>query len=266
MSRDTEYISRWHRAWLYVLLSALLAFLAAPIFVVIPVSFSNTSTLQFPPQALSLQWYDRLFSSARWASSAYNSLLAAVLTVCFTIPFGTMAAYGLNSIRSRAGKLISASLMLPLVVPLILIAIGLYFLYARLGLINTMTGLVAAHTMYTLPLAITLIAAGFKRFDQNQEMVARSLGANRFKAFLTVTLPQVKFSILSACFLTFIASFDEVVIALFVSGGPNATLPRQMFNQLRNSIDPTIAAISTLLIALALMVFAAMQLLKSHEA
>ncbi len=266
MSQDTNYIPHWHRAWLYILLALLLAFLAAPIFVVIPVSFSNTSTLQFPPESLSLQWYVRLFSSARWQSSAYNSMLAALLTVCCTIPLGIMAAYGLNSIRTGLGKFISATLMLPLIVPLILVAIGIYFLYARLGLINTMVGLVAAHTMYTLPLAITMIAAGLRRFDRNQEMVARSLGANRLKAFMTVTLPQIKFSVMSAGFLTFIASFDEVVIALFISGGSNATLPRQMFNQLRNSIDPTIAAISTLLIALALIVFAAMQFLKSNEA
>src|SRR5262249_48116360 len=155
-------------------------------------------------------------------------------------------------ISPRIAKVAWGVLMLPLAVPLILVAIGVYFLYARLGLINTIPGLVAAHTMYTLPLGVMMIAAGLRKFDQSQEMVARSLGANRLKAFLTITLPQIKFSVISAGFLTFIASFDEVVIALFISGGPNATLPRQMFNQLRNSIDPTIAAVSTVLIVLAL--------------
>jgi len=265
VSRDSEYVSYWRRTWLYVLMVLLLLFLAAPIFVVIPVSFSNTATLQFPPESLSLQWYERLIETPRWRLSAYNSLVAACLTVCCTIPFGVLAAYGLNAISSRLAKALWGVLMLPLAVPLILLAIGVYFLFARVGLINTMPGLVAAHTMYTLPVAVMMIAAALRKFDQSQEMVARSLGASRGRAFFTVTLPQIKFSVISASFLTFIASFDEVVIALFISGGPNATLPRQMFNQLRNSIDPTIAAVSTILIVLALVVFTAMQLSRSSE-
>jgi putative spermidine/putrescine transport system permease protein len=262
---DTKYIRYYHRSWLYGVLALVLIFLIAPIFIVVPVSFSPTELMQFPPESFSFRWYDRLLTSTSWRNSAVNSLLTAVCTVCLTIPFATLAAYGLHASESRLAKLIWVVLMLPIIVPLILLAIGIYFLYAVVGLINTMPGLIAAHTMYTLPIATTLIASGFKRYDPNQEMVARSLGANRLLAFLKVTLPQIKRSLISAAFLTFIASFDEVVIALFVSGGPNSTLPRQMFNQLQISIDPTIAAISSILIVLALLVFTVMQLAGSDD-
>ncbi len=146
-------------------------------------------------------------------------------------------------------------------VPVILIAIGVFFLYAKLGLNNTIPGLVMAHSMLALPFVLITVSAGLKTYDMNQEMVARSLGASRLKAFLTVTLPQIRFSIISGALLAFITSLDEVVVALFISGGENATLTRRMFNALRDEIDPTIAAISTILIAVSVLALVLAQIL-----
>jgi putative spermidine/putrescine transport system permease protein len=137
---------------------------------------------------------------------------------------------------------------LPIIVPVILVAVGVFHLYAKLGLNYTITGIVIAHTAMALPFVIITVLSGFKNYDFNQELAARSLGASRPEALLTITLPQLKFSIQTGALLAFITSLDEVVVAMFVSGGENATITRRMFNSLRDQIDPTIAAISTCLI------------------
>jgi putative spermidine/putrescine transport system permease protein len=250
------HVPTWRRAWLFGFAGLTLFFLIAPILIVIPLSFSGNSTMHFPPETWSFRWYERLFFSNYWRLSAINSLTTATATVLITVPIALMAAYGLTVTRSSVTQWIWGVILTPLIVPLILIAVGIYFLYSSIGIVNTIPGLVAAHVMYTLPIAVVTIASGLSKFDMTQETAARSLGANRLRAFLDVTLPQIKASVVAAAFLSFITSFDEVVIAMFVAGGPVATLPRQMFNQLRNSIEPTIAAVSSLLILLAFVAFA----------
>ena len=168
----------------------------------------------------------------------------------------------MHTSRSRFTQLAYATFMLPLIIPGILIAIGIFLLYAQLGLNNTLTGIVLAHSVMAIPLVVILVASSFKSYDMNQEMVARSLGASRPWAFLTVTLPQIKTSVISAALLAFITSLDEVVISLFIAGGDKATLTRRMFNALRDEIDPTIAAISTLLILISILLLGLTQLLQ----
>ena len=135
-----------------------------------------------------------------------------------------------------------------MVVQIILIGIGVFYSYVNLHLVNTLTGLVLAHTMLALPVVMMVVGAALRSFDLNQEMVARSLGATRLQAFLQVTLPQIQFTVVTAAVLAFLTSFDEIIVSLFVSGGENSTLTRNMFNALRDQVDPTIAAISTLII------------------
>jgi putative spermidine/putrescine transport system permease protein len=134
------------------------------------------------------------------------------------------------------------------IVPVILVAIGVFYVYARIRLVNSLAGIVLAHGMLALPLVLLVVGSALKSFDMNQEMVARSLGASRARAFWSVTLPQIRFSLVSTALLSFLTSFDEVILALFIAGGSNSTLTRNMFNALRDQIDPTIAAISTLMI------------------
>jgi len=136
-----------------------------------------------------------------------------------------------------------------MIVPVILIAIGAFYAFGRIGLNNSITGLVLAHTAMATPLVMILITAALRSYDLNQERVARSLGASRLKAFFMVTLPQIKFSVVTAALLSFLTSFDEVIISIFISGGSNATLTKHMFAALRDFIDPTIAAISTIMVA-----------------
>jgi putative spermidine/putrescine transport system permease protein len=134
-------------------------------------------------------------------------------------------------------------------------------LFAPIGLNNTIVGLVLAHSSLAIPLVVISVATSLKSYDMNQEMVARSLGASRARAFLLVTLPQLRFAVVTSAVLSFLTSFDEVVIAMFVSGGDNSTLTRNMFNALRDQIDPTIAAISTVMIVISSLLVGLTQLL-----
>ena len=163
-------------------------------------------------------------------------------------PLGMLAAYALFVSGHRAARAIFAFLITPMIVPVILIAIGTFYAFGRTGMNNTITGIVLAHTVLASPLVMIVITAALRNYDLNQERVARSLGATRTRAFFVITLPQIKFSVVIAALLSFLTSFDEVIIAIFVSGGVNATLTKHMFAALRDFIDPTIAAISTIMI------------------
>jgi putative spermidine/putrescine transport system permease protein len=255
-------ISHAQRLWLYVLGCLVLLFLILPSLLVIPLSFSDSRYLAFPPPSWSTRWYEAYFEALEWREATRTSFVAATLTMIISTVLGTLAAYSLHTSQSRYTRIIYATFMMPLIIPGILIAIGVFLLFAQLGLNNTMTGIVLAHSVMAIPLVVITVASGLKSYDITQEMVARSLGASRPWAFLTVTLPQIKVSVVSAALLAFITSLDEVVISLFIAGGDNATLTRRMFNALRDEIDPTIAAISTLLILLSVVLLALTQLLK----
>ncbi len=237
------------RLWLYLLSGLVMAFLLAPTLIVVPMSFSDSQYLEFPPRIWSLRWYEHYFGSNEWVQATFISLKAAVLTVLVATPFGTMAAYGLFVSNFRFARLVFLLLVTPIMVPVILVAIGIFYVYAKVNLVNTIFGLVMAHSILAIPLVLVVVSSALKSYDMNQEMVARSLGATRLRAFLLITLPQIRFSVITAALLSFLTSFDEVIIALFISGGPNATITRRMFTALRDQIDPTIASISTILIA-----------------
>ncbi len=258
-------ITHLRRLWLYIVAGLVMVFLILPVFIVIPMSFSDSVYLEFPPREWSLRWYSNYFGSIEWRDATWISIQAACFTVLLATPLGTAAAYGLHLSGSRFAGLVRAALATPLMVPVILIAIGVFFLFAIFGLNNTMLGLVLAHTTMALPFVVITVSSGLLTYDINQEKVARSLGATRFKAFLTVTLPQIRLSIISGALFAFITSLDEVVIALFISGGPNATITRRMFNSLRDQIDPTIAAISTILIAISVTLLLLSQLISRRH-
>jgi putative spermidine/putrescine transport system permease protein len=172
-----------------------------------------------------------------------------VLTALLATPLGVLAAYGLQASRTRFANALTMLLLTPIVIPVILIGIGVFYAYVKLHLVNTLLGLVLAHSMLALPVVMMVVSSALKTFDMNQERVARSLGASRFQAFVLVTLPQIRFTVATGAVLAFLTSFDEIVVSLFISGGDHSTLTRNMFNALRDQVDPTIAAISTLIVA-----------------
>lgn len=242
------------RFWLYAFAALVISFLIAPILIVVPMSFSPTESLSFPPSSLSLRWYGYFFNSPEWMDAAFVSLRAALLTVILATPLGVAAAYSLHVSQGPVSRLVQVLLMVPLIIPVILIAIGVFFLYARLNLNNTVAGLVFAHSLLAIPFVLVTVLAGLRRYDMTQEMVARTLGASRLRAFLQITAPQISTSIVAGSLFAFVTSFDEVVIALFVSRGAASTLTRKMFTSLRDQVSPVIASISTMLIAVAILV------------
>ncbi len=255
---DTQ-ITRRGRLWLYCVGALVICFLIAPTVVVAPMSFSASQYLEFPPREWSLSWYENYWNSREWLAATRTSLLAAIFTALLATPLGVAAAYGIAASGARAGA-VSLILLSPMMVPVILSGVGIFYVYVKFGLVNTMLGLVLAHSVLALPLVFVVSAAGMKNFDMNQERVARSLGASRWRAFYTVTLPQIRFSVISGALLAFLTSFDEVIVALFIAGGDNSTITRAMFLALRDQIDPTIAAVSTIMIAVTTALFVVAQI------
>lgn len=254
-------ITHGQRSWLYVLAGIIMILLVAPTVIVIPMSFSNSQYLEFPPRVWSARWYDNYFQSAEWMAATWTSLKVGFLTMLLATPLGVMAAYGLFVSNFRHAQLIFITLITPMMVPVVLVGIGVFYAYVKLGMVNTIIGVALAHAILAIPLVLIITSSALKSYDMNQELVARSLGATRFYAFMTITLPQIKFAVITSALLSFITSFDEVVIAMFVSGGENSTLTRSMFNALRDQIDPTIASISTIMILISTSLLVATQLM-----
>ena len=261
---DTQVTHR-DRLWLYVAAVIIMLLLVIPTFIVIPMSFSDSQYLEFPPSNWSVRWYDEYFGSSKWMRATVTSLQVGVLTMLVATPLGTAAAYALFVSGHRAARAIFMFLITPMIVPVILIAIGTFYAFGRVGLNNTITGLVLAHTVLAAPLVMIVITASLRTYDLNQELVARSLGASRLKAFFAITLPQIKFSVVTAALLSFLTSFDEVIVAIFVSGGVNATLTKHMFAALRDYIDPTIAAISTIMVLISSVLLLATQFIGNRQ-
>jgi putative spermidine/putrescine transport system permease protein len=226
----------------------ILVFLSGPSLIVLPLSFSDDTVLRFPPHAWSSRWYSAFFASTEWRAAALRSLLVAIATTLLATSAGIATALAL---RDRAGGWVNATriaVLSPIFVPGVLFGIAVLFLYAQLGLNNTLLGLVLAHAAVALPFVTVLVEAGITQLDRSLEVAAASLGAPPLRVLLTVTLPMLRPSILTAALFAFLASFDEIAIAYFISSGDYATLPRRMFSALRDSIDPTIAVVSSLLI------------------
>ncbi|MGI6247447.1 MAG: ABC transporter permease [Pseudochelatococcus sp.] len=237
------------RFFLYGFVALVLVWLMVPVVIIVPMSFSDSRFLAFPPPAWSLRWYEAYLGSAAWMQATRVSLIVAFASAVIATVMGTAAAYALNMTSSRLVRNLQVILFLPLVVPIVITAVGIFFIYANTGLLATMTGLILANVMLGLPYVVTSVLVGLRKFDPVQEMVSRSLGMNRFRTFFIVTLPQIRPSVISGMLFAFISALDETVVALFISGGEYQTLTKRMFTALRDEIDPTIAAISSLLTA-----------------
>ncbi|WP_019938023.1 ABC transporter permease [Bordetella sp. FB-8] len=241
------------RAILIAAVVLILAFLLLPVLIVVPLSFSDTRFMTFPPPALSLRWYEAFFGNPEWLAALRTTMIASFSSVIIATPCGIAAAYAIEHGSHPLIRQLKTVLMLPLMVPIIIVAVGVFFVYSQFGYVNTLSGLIVADAMLGLPYVLISVGASLRSFDHAQEMAARSLGMNRFRSFMAVTLPQIRSSVVSGAVFIFIQSLDETVVALFVSGGDNQTLTRRMFISLRDEIDPTIAAISTMLTTLTLM-------------
>ncbi len=253
------------RALLWGLAALVLVFLIAPIIVIVLASFNSTPFLQFPPQGWSLRWYTRFFDQPRWYEAAVLSLQVAIVVTIAATALGTLAAIGLVRGRTRARAALELFFVSPMVVPVIVMAVGLYFLLAPLRLTGTATALCLGHTVAATPVVLVIVAAALRLSDGSLELAARSLGATWWRTLRYVTVPSVAPAIAAAAAFAFLVSFDEVVLAVFLGGPDATTLPKRMWESMRFEIDPTLTAISTMLTALAIALLATAQVMRRAD-
>ncbi|GAB3504610.1 ABC transporter permease [Amycolatopsis cihanbeyliensis] len=234
------------RIWV-VLVAALLL---APTLVVIPMSFSASETFEFPPREWSLRWYEEFFSSHAWMSSVLNSLQIGLLTAVLATAVGVAAAIGLDRTGFRGREMLRSAAMAPMIVPGIVVAVAIYGTFLRWQLNGTLLGFVLAHTVLALPFVVTSVATSLAGYDRVVETAAASLGASWWTTFRKVTLPLLAPGVASGFVFAFVVSLDEVMIALFLQTPDIRTLPVQMYNSITLEIDPTIAAASSLIVAI----------------
>jgi putative spermidine/putrescine transport system permease protein len=250
--------------WAFCL--CVLFFLAAPILVVVPLSFNAEVFLNFPIKEFSLRWYAKIIADPYWQSAALKTLIVGSSTAMLSTVLGTLAALGLSSRMLPARSVILAILLTPLIIPLIIIAISLYFFFARIGLIGTLTGLVIGHTLIATPFVVLTVLATLAGYDWRLNQAAASLGAGPGRVFRTVTLPLVLPGIATGALFAFAVSLDEIVIALFVAGSEQHTIPRAIWRGVRQEIDPTILAVACLLILLSVVLLGLAGLLRHRTA
>lgn len=253
---------RARRAALIAYCALVFAFLVLPILAVVPLSFNPGSFLVFPEGGLSLRWYRALVESPQWTHSFANSLKIAIATTLIATPLGTLAAIGLAHMQSRAKPMIVAIISAPLVVPIVVVAVAFYFLFAPLGLVNGPVGLIVAHSALALPFVVIVVHASLHGLDSELLRAASSLGARPATVLFHVLVPLMAPGIAAGAVFAFMTSFDETTVALFIAGPEQRTLPIQMFEGVREQISPAIAAAATLLVIASTLLLGAAELLR----
>lgn len=239
--------------WLDGIVGLTAVFLIAPSVVVVVMSFSSGYLMTFPPPGFGIEWYRNFFASSRWTDSTVTSLNIAVVSTVIATALGTLCAFGFDRGRPRAGGAIIGLILSPLIVPVVITAIGMFMTYQKLG-VGSYVGLVAAHTVMGIPYVFITVWAALREIDPDLDLAAANLGANPARAFLKVTVPLILPSILIGAIFAFASSWDEVVIAIFLATPQMRTLPVTMWEETRQSVDPTIAAASSMLTAATLLI------------
>jgi putative spermidine/putrescine transport system permease protein len=227
-------------------------FLIVPTLIVIPISFGNQNDLQFPPTSYSLALFSQFFGDAGWWKSVVQSAIVAVLTTALTLLLCLPAAFSLQRSALWGRKAIHALAMAPLLVPVVVLGLGLYLQFSVLGLLDQTTSLVLSHTMLATPFVMVSLTSGLAHIDPALESAALVMGASKTRIFFKVVLPQLKSALFAGGFFAFLISFDEVVVAFFLTGPNTQTLPVKMYSAIRWEISPIIAVVATLLTVLSL--------------
>jgi putative spermidine/putrescine transport system permease protein len=225
-----------------------LAFLLLPLALMAPVSVSVDSFVSWPPRGFTLAWYGGVFASPAWADAALRSVLVALATATLCLVLVVPACLSMRGLSNRAATAVFAALVSPLIVPRLVIATGLFWLYARIGLVGTDIGLVLGHTVIALPYTLLAVAAVLRTHDWRLDAAAGSLGAAPWRVVRHVTLPLIGTGLAAASLFAFVTSFDELNVALFTLGGVSATLPKMMWDEATMRFSPTLAAVSTLVL------------------
>lgn len=243
--------------------------MVAPIVIVAIASFSGDGYLKFPPESFSTRWYERFLGDPRWRAAILNSVVIGLMTSVFSTLLGFLAAYAMVRAEFRWRKVLMSLLLTPVIVPHVVTAVAVYFLSARVGLVGVRPWIAVAHSVVALPVVLIILQSALKTVDPALERAAMVCGCTRWGVFRRVVAPLALPGVVSAALFSFLTSFDELVISLFLAGIRAETLPVRIWNSLLLEVEPTIAAVSTLLIAmtvLALTVDAALRRLRGGGA
>jgi len=244
------------RIFLLTLALFICLFLLLPIIFIAALSFGSSQWLIFPPPGWTLRWYEELFNDPRWLASAFTSLKIAVIVTVLSVSIGFFAALGLNRGHFKGREALRVLFLTPMILPVVVLAVALYALFLKLNLAGTTLAFVIAHVIIALPFAILAIGNALEGFDKAIEDAAILCGASPWQARLKVTLPGIKHGLLTAAIFSFLASWDEVVLAIFMASPTLQTLPVKIWTTLRQDLTPVIAAASTLLIVFTLILMA----------
>ncbi|AYG70538.1 ABC transporter permease subunit [Rhizobium sp. CCGE531] len=228
-------------------LAVVVIYLLAPGFIVIIVSFNAGEFLEFPPKAVSLRWYYSFFNDPSWIGALWNSFQFGVIVSVVSTIVGTLAAFGLSRCSSRLRSGLTMVILTPITFPIIVVGVAVYTGLAKLGLVGTNTGIILGQTIGAIGYVVVIVLATLAGFDRRLEQAAMSMRAGPTQTFMRVTLPLIRSGIIGGALFAFLASFDEVIITSFVSGYAIPTLPLKMLENLKQQLDPTIAAVGALL-------------------
>jgi putative spermidine/putrescine transport system permease protein len=253
----------FYLGWLFT--GLVLLFLIAPILAIVPLSFNAEPYFSYPMPGLSLQWYRDFFGNERWTGALLLSVKLAVTVTVFATILGTLAALGLSRTNLPFRSILLGILLLPMIVPVIIVAVADFMAFAHFNLIGTFLGLVLAHMALATPFVVITVTSTLTSFDWSLQKAAQSLGARPFFAFRRVILPLILPGIVSGAIFAFVTSFDEVVVALFLASAEQRTLPKQMFSGIREMISPTITAAATIQVLFSVCLLVGAELLRRRS-
>ncbi|MEX1108543.1 MAG: ABC transporter permease [Dongiaceae bacterium] len=254
----------WHYT-LRIICAAVFFYLIAPILVIMPLSFNSEMFFTYPMPGLSLRWYEDFFFNDRWTIALKNSAIIAVCTTILATFLGTLAALGLSRANFPARALVMGILISPMVCPIVITGVAIFFLYSLIGLANSYPGIILAHTVLATPFVVITVTATLMGFDHTLTRAAAGLGANPVRTFFKVMLPLILPGVLSGALFAFVTSWDEVVVVLFIASPEQRTLPKQMFSGIREIISPTITAAATVLIVISICLLTTVELLRRRS-
>lgn len=220
-----------------------------PIVIVIILAFGDQGYIKFPPESLSLRWFSAFFGDPRWQRALWSSLLIATIACAIATVLGFLAAYAFVRSEMRAKKMLLSFMLLPIIVPSVITAIAMYFLSGKLGLVGNVFWIGLCHAVVALPIVLLIMLSSLQGVNVNLERAALSLGSSRLGVFTKIVVPLAFPGILSSALFAFLASFDELIISLFLAGVRTETLPVRIWNSLHLQMEPVIAAVSAFLIA-----------------
>ena len=248
-------------ALLWLWCGLVILFLLVPILIPVPLSFNSGAFFIFPLEGLSTRWYEVVLGTQRWQSAIGNSLIVAFGTTLIATTLGTLTAIALSNEKFPGRRIVMPLLLSPLIVPVVITAVGSYLFYARVGLASTYAGIILAHTALASPFVVVTVGASLTGFDRNLMRAAAISGARPLTSFFRVMLPLILPGVLSGAAFAFVTSFDEVVVVQFLASAGQRTMPLEMFIGLREKLSPAIRASATLMMALSIVLLVVANLL-----